>query len=280
MTIKATGPSKERVVKTLCPMCATHCGVKVNVRENTIVSIKPNEEHFLKRLCIKSQAAPEMQSSMDRLLHPLKKINGDWKPISWDKAMDFIISKLRYIEQNYGTESLAIEFGHGLFNKESIGLVRKFAEAFGTPNIADCGCICQFLKACAYYITWNEDIYADVARAKCIVNWGADPWNSATPARPLYRQLKDKGQKLIVIDPRKIRISEMADFHLRIRPGVDWALLLAWLNIIISEDRYDKHFVEKYTIGFDKLVEAVKDYTPKWAEDVTGIPEEDIIESA
>ncbi len=280
MSIQKTGPSEERVVSTLCSMCATHCGIRVHVRENTIVRIEPNQEHFMKRLCVKSQAAPEMQSSKDRLLYPLKKVNGDWKRISWDEALDFIISKLTYIKEKYGSESLVVDYGHGLFNKETIGLTRRFAEAFGTPNVTNCGCICQFQKTCAYFTTWYEDIAPDVARAKCIVNWGVDPWNSATPARFLYQQLKEKGQKLIVIDPRKIRISEMADYLLRIRPGTDWALLLAWINIIISEELYDKDFVNKWTIGFDKLVEAVKGYTPQWAEGVTGIPADDIIESA
>ena len=261
-----------RVVKSLCPMCATHCGINVHIRDNTVIKITPMREHPLKNLCVKSTGIPDMQHSKDRLLYPMRKVNGNFKMISWEEAMEFIIGKLEQIKEKHGPEALALIMGHGLFNKESIGLIRIFAEAFGTPNICSAGPLCEWPRAVGHTITFGASAWHDIGRAGLILEWGIDGWNSTTPARALYNRMKKSGQKLVVIDPRRTHNAKMADLHLRIKPGTDHALMLAFMNVIIGEDLYDHAFVEKWTIGFDRLKEAVKAYTPEWAEEITRIP--------
>src|SRR4030067_2864508 len=91
---------------------------------------------------------------------------------------------------------------------------------------------------------------------------------------------RERPLRIIVIDPRITKVAEIADIHLRLRPGTDTALALGWANVIINEDLYDKDFFKKWTIGFDALVERLKEYTPEKVAGITGLTETEIIESA
>lgn len=89
-----------------------------------------------------------------------------------------------------------------------------------------------------------------------------------------------RGTKLIVVDPRANWLATRAEHHLQLRPGTDGALALALLYAVIKTDKYDKQFVEKWCYGFDKLAERVAQYPPEWAEEITGVPAEDIYAAA
>ena len=103
--------------------------------------------------------------------------------------------------------------------------------------------------------------------------WGANPYASAEPIAGVITLMKKKrGAKLIVIDPRKTTLAKEADMHAQLRPGTDCALALGLMNVIISEQLYDKSFVENYTVGFDQLVDHVKSYTPEKVEEITWVP--------
>ena len=270
----------ERKVNTLCSMCATHCGIELTVAGNTIVGVKPMKEHPVRRLCAKATAIPDLQYSRDRMLYPQKRINGKLQRVSWDEAMDTIVTKISYIKQKHGPQSLALYYGHELFVKETLGLMRLFCEAYGTPNQIDAGNVCGWPKFVACAITCGEDHYHEPSRAKLMINWALNNYHSQTPARHLLDGFKERGTKLIVIDTRRTYEAKKADLFLQPRSGTDLAIALAMMNVIIGEDLYDKAFVEKWTVGFDKLAEEVKVNTPEWAEGVTGVPAKDIAECA
>lgn len=272
--------TEERVVKTLCGMCATHCGINVHLRGDVIVKVEPMKEHPVRRLCVKSTGIKDVQYSKDRLLYPLKKVNGNWKRITWDEALDFIASRLFALKEKYGPQTLTLSWGHAQFVKENMGLVRVFAEAYGTPNTCGVSNLCGFPKWIANMLTYGNDTVHELSKTKCMVSWALNSWHSQTPARHIVESFRERGTKLIVIDPRTTHEAKLADLHLAIRPGTDLALLLAMLKVIISEELYDKEFVEKWTVGFDKLAEAITEYTPEWAEKVTWIPAKDIVECA
>ena len=94
------------------------------------------------------------------------------------------------------------------------------------------------------------------------------------------KRARQRGAKLIVADPRKIWMAEHADKHLQLKPGTDVWLLQAMAHVIINEDLIDREFIDKHTDGFDAVIEAVQPYTPEEAEKVTGVPAEDIRETA
>ncbi|HSW58273.1 MAG TPA: molybdopterin-dependent oxidoreductase, partial [Dehalococcoidales bacterium] len=120
-----------------------------------------------------------------------------------------------------------------------------------------------------------------IERTNCLVIWGNSPTESIQRASAwMLERRKDRPLHIIVIDPRRTRFAEMADIHLQIRPGTDTALALGWANVIINENLYDPVFVQKWTVGFPQLVERVKDYPPARVAEITGLTEEQIVQSA
>jgi anaerobic selenocysteine-containing dehydrogenase len=113
-----------------------------------------------------------------------------------------------------------------------------------------------------------------------LILWGGNPHATNKPQEITIEEAKARGIKLIVIDPRRIPYTEEADIHAQLRPGTDGALALGMIHVIIKENLYDKQFVEKWTDGFDRLSELVKDYTPKRVEEITWVPADTVFEIA
>jgi anaerobic selenocysteine-containing dehydrogenase len=206
----------------------------------------------------------------------MKRKDGELHRISWDEALDTIGGKLKEIKEKYGAHSLAVWTGSvGVENIDVSYLLQRFRGAFGSPNFLCVESICYRARIMARQMTFGRYPVEEPEKSNCIVLWGHNPTESNwTMARDIDHQLK-KGAKLIVIDPRRIPLAKKG-LHLQPRLGTDCALALAMINVIISEELYDAEFVEKWTVGFDKLKEHVKSYTPEKAEEISGVPATDI----
>ena len=121
----------------------------------------------------------------------------------------------------------------------------------------------------------------NIEKTNCIVIWGNDTTNSIQRASAwLMERRRDRPLRIIVVDPRVTKVAEIADFHLRLRPGTDTALALGWANVIINDGNYDKDFIKNWTVGFDKLIERIKEYPPEKVAEITGLTVNEIVESA
>ncbi|MFH1327862.1 MAG: molybdopterin dinucleotide binding domain-containing protein [Candidatus Bathyarchaeota archaeon] len=267
----------------LCKDCDhDECHVKIQVKEGKIIGVKPLPESFMQPSfgiegCARAQSFPEIHSHPKRLRQPLKRKGergqNSWEPISYNQAFDEIAEKLKTIREKYGAETLAII--PTWINE--IAITARFANLFGTPNIEGPWRVCMNPEE------WmQEKIYggachgASTHKCKLAVVWAGRHWVSSGIK---WRVTKDI-EKLIIIDPLKTPIAEEADFHLQLRPGTDGALALAWLNVIINEELYDKDFVKNWTIGFDRLKERVQEYPPEKVSEITGPSKNDITDSA
>ena len=272
---------KNEIVKSLCGMCPIHCGIDVYTKNGMIAKIKPQPEHFAQLLCIKGAAWTEMFYHPERLLRPKVKVGGGWKFISWDKALDDISQKLLDIKNKYGPESLAIYHGAGYAMSDTEAMIHRMANAFGTPNVLGTSGLCMGATFSAGKLTFGNIVMPSFGDSRCILLFGYNPSASSLPAERTIQRRKQAGEtKLIVVDPRTTPLARMADIHAKLRPGTDGALALGMLNIIISEGLYDKEFVTKWTLGFDKLSERVKEYPPQLVAKTTWIPVETIIQMA
>ena len=194
----------------------------------------------------------------------MKKTDGGWERISWDEALDTAASTLQQIKDEYGAHALAIFCGSiGVENNELAAFARRFRGAYGTPNFLSVESNCYRSRILAHQLTFGTFLMEEPDKADCVILWGHDPDNSKAPplASKLYKAL-DKGLKLIVINPKRTPLAKRGG-HIPIRPGTDCALALAMLNVIISEGLYDREFVAKYTEGFDRLAEHVRQYPPE-----------------
>jgi anaerobic selenocysteine-containing dehydrogenase len=280
MSNSSTSPRDHKVIKTACGMCIQQCGINVHLRNEKIDRIEGMPEHPHNRgtICAKARQIHEYVYSDDRLKYPLRKEDGRWKRISWEEALDTIVMRLMEDKERYGASSLGVLVGDpvSLALRSGPDLIGRFCDVYGTPNRFHSVDLCGSSRFRAYSVTVGKWCTADIENSKCIVIWGGNPHKSMpTVARRVIEAIR-RGAKLIVIDPRRTPLAKRADVHVQPRPGSDGFLALAMLNTIVSEGLYDKEFVEKWTVGFDRLVEHVKRYTAQDAERVTGISAENI----
>lgn len=293
--------AEEKVVKTMCRLCPPGCGIDVHVQDNKPVSVNWMKESVVGPLCIKAQAIPEWYQTglKKRLLHPMRKVNGEWQQITWDQALDIIANKLKEDKKKYGPQSLAIYLGQVACFYDYGYYQTMFGLAHGTPCMYQMT-MCYFSKVAAGELTYGAYSPPTLAGTKGVVVWAAHPIDSVPMAGAVILAMKGakvppvlfpedatknlpgkkEGFKLIVVDPRRTEFAKVADVHCQIRPGTDGALALGWLNVIINEKLYDPEFINKWSIGFDKLVELVKDYTPEKVAEITWVPADTIRQAA
>ena len=270
----------QKIIKTDCILCINSCGINAYVEDGKLVKVEGMVEHPVSEgaICPRGEALVDYVYSPDRLKYPMKKVNGNWERISWDEALDIIAEQLKQIKEKYGAKALAVYNGSiGVENIELAGFAQRFRGVYGTPNLISVEGNCFRSRIMARQMTFGGYPIEEPWNSKCLIIWGQNMDSSRVPmAAKIYKAL-DSGSvsQLIVIDPKRIPMAERG-IHIQIRPGTDCALALGMLNVIISESLYDKEFVEKYTLGFDKLAEHVKQYPPATVEKITWVPAEDI----
>ncbi len=276
------------VKKTSCTFCTSLCGVQVHVEDGRIAGIEGNQAHPLSRgfVCERVRLAQKWLYQPRQLRYPLRRIGkrgeGRWERVGWDEAMADIGQRLSGFSKQNGAETVAVFGGEDKGN--NYWPRGRFLTLLGNPyNTFGHGVMCGVGDMAINRAVMGDDAShgSQVAGSNCAVYWGANPAESRQRDwAALMRQRQKREMNVIAIDPRQTRTTEVADMWLRPRPGTDTALAMGWLNIIISEGLYDKSFVEEWTVGFDQLRSRVQEYPPQRCADITGIPVEQIVESA
>jgi len=265
-------------VPTDCTLCYHSCGCRVTVKDGRAVKIAGLNSHPLNhgKLCPKGANALATIYNPDRLRRPLKRIDGSFREISWDQALDEIAERLLDLKKNFGPQVLGVFSGSiGVENFEMGGLVQRFKTAFGSPNFFSVESVCYRMRIRVRQMTFGRYPVEEMDSHLYIL-WGHNPEQSDFPLKLALKRNRNQGARLVVIDPKRIPLADMADLYLQIRPGTDGALALAMMHVIINEKLYDRDFIEQHTFGFERLVPHVQKYTPEWAEEVTWVPAEDI----
>src|SRR5436309_5107230 len=271
-------------VATTCELCPNKCSVIAVVQDGLIRKLNPNPENPKSRgmLCARGNAGFLQVYDPHRLKQPLIRAGargeGKWREASWDEAFDYTAQKLIAVKEKYGPQ------GSLWSSTEAFAEVffKNLGMAFGSPNIVRHPTLCLASVNLAYSLTFGTVPSFDLLNSKYIIMSGANRLEAfITPdTMDLIESAEYRKAKLIYLDPRFTVTASKADEWYPIRPGTDLAFILAMLNIIIGENRYDKEFVAAYTVGFEKLAEHVKTFTPEWAEQETEIPAKDIVRIA
>jgi len=269
---------------TVCPYCGAGCQMVLTAEDGKIIKVMPFQDGD-KYLCAKGVKVAEFVHNPNRILKPMVRKGGNLKEVEWDEAIDVIASKFSEIKEKYGPQSFGF-MGSGCFTNEEIYSFQKFARAvIGTNSIDSCARICHIpsLKALMKSIgsaTMSNTI-DEISDTKVIFMAGYNP--EACHPRLYYRKIKEaknRGSKIIVMDPRAISAAKMADVFLQIRPGTEIPVLNAMANVIINEGLIDKEFIQKRVEGYDELKSHVQKYTPEYAEEISGVPAGDIVKAA
>jgi anaerobic selenocysteine-containing dehydrogenase len=275
----AQGKAK-KVIGVVSDMDAhSQCKMRVVIKGGKVTTIDgdPTDSESKGQLTVRDKHMKEILYAPDRLTHPMKRVGargeGKWKRISWNEALTIIANRLQDITKRYGPE--AIDFHHGHYHSGDIlgAYLARLANLIGTPNITNPSHVCHLPRV---FLGFNYDLGAvvppDVAHTKCLIIWGGNPEATNKPQEIAIKEARERGIKLIVIDPRVTCYAKKADFHAQLRPGTDGALALGLLHVIIKEELYDKEFVKKWTTGFEKLAKHIEQYSPEKVAKITWVP--------
>jgi anaerobic selenocysteine-containing dehydrogenase len=272
---------------TTCRLCSACCPVVVYLENNKIISVERKnstpsieEDYF----CSKLRAASEIVYSPKRLKTPLikKKMNGKtvWNEATWEQTLDIIATKLNFFKQKYGAESVSWLRGQAPDWGATWHYAIRFMDAFGSPNVIGNGSVCYWAREMAHVFTYGVMTSPDYKNSKCIIIWGGNNRNTKLPSYDRILYAKEQGAKLIVIDPGRTKLASLADIWLQIKPGCDGLLAMSMIYVIISENLYDSDFVGEWTVGFDELRKAAKEYVPEKIAGKIWLDAEKIIEAA
>ncbi len=268
-------------VPTYCDVCFWKCGAIASVRDGALWKIEGNPIDPLSRgrLCPRGTGGIGAHSDPDRLKRPLIRRSDrgreEWAEVSWDEAFAYIAKKMHTIKETHGPESVAM-FAHGIGGN----FLKHTLKAYGTPNFAAPSFAqCRGPRDVGFRMTFGEDVGSpertDIKNAQCLVLIGSHLGeNMHNTQVQEFAEAVGNGATIIVADPRFSVAASKAKHYLPIKPGTDLALVLAWMNVIVTEGLYDKDYVAKYGFGFDQFAASIAANTPEWAYPETGIEPE------
>jgi assimilatory nitrate reductase catalytic subunit len=279
----------EELISTHCCFCGMQCGmnIRVNKEDKSVLGVEPRYDFPMNggRLCPKGVSAYRQAEHVERLKHPLIRKNGKLEQATWDEAMDLIVSKIQEIQGKYGKDAFGIYSGSSMTN-EKCYLMGKFARiGLGTKNIDYNGRYCMSSAS----VGFNQSIgidrgstnpWSDIKFADVLLIAGSNTAECHPLSMPYIWGARDRGAKLIVVDPRQTKTALVADVHLDIRPGTDVAIANGLLHVMIEEDLVDHDFIQNHTTGYEELKELVKKYTPAHVSEITGVAVDKIITAA
>jgi anaerobic dimethyl sulfoxide reductase subunit A len=285
------GENPERtLVETLCNShCGGACLLKLHVEGGVIRRIETDDgpEPQL-RACPKGRAYRQRVYAPDRLLYPLRRTGqrgeGQFVRISWDEALDTVAGELRRVSRTYGPAAIFLRSSAGdivsLHNalpiRKAISLVGGCSTNWGFHSYEQ-GVFAEL----ATLGTLERSSREDLLNSRLIVLWACDPANTvlSTNTTWILAQARERGAQIVSVDARYTdTAAALADQWIPVIPGTDCALLLAMAEVMIREGLYDRRFIDRYTVGFDRFADYVSGRedgipkTPAWAEAITSVP--------
>jgi formate dehydrogenase alpha subunit len=273
------------LIPTICPYCGVGCGLYIAVEDGRAVGLEYMPEHPVSEgaLCPKGNAVLAILGHPERLRHPMKKVDGGWKHISWLDALDLVAERLRTIRDSQSADSLGFLASAKCTNEENY-LFQKLARLLGTHNVDHCARLCHAPTVVGLARAFGSGAMTnpipDLANADCIFIIGSNFAENHAPVARWILRAKEKGARVILADPRLTPTAWLADTFLPIKPGSDVALLNGMMHVIVEEGLTDRAFITQRTSGYDELVKVVQDYTPDYVANITGIPPALIVEAA
>jgi anaerobic selenocysteine-containing dehydrogenase len=263
-------------ILTLCRMCDQGCGIEVAVKDGKPVRLQGSKKHPYNkgRLCVKGKAGLDFFRSPLRLTSPLIRKEGELVPVEWEEALDFAAKTLARLRDHYGPKSVAIYTGEGIGHQEIKLYIKRFANVFRTPNIIGVSSLCHASKTLAEQITYGADTGPDIHNTRFLIIWGGNPFASHEPMLPNeIGNLKKRGVKIAVIDPRRTETASRADYYLAVKPDRNEVLALNMLHVILKEELWDKAFTDKWVHGFQHFSEIIRQdrFSPERGKAIAGI---------
>jgi anaerobic selenocysteine-containing dehydrogenase len=275
---------KERkIVPSACWQCVARDAILCYVEDGKLVKIEGNPESIRNRgkICAKGQAGLNQVYDPDRILYPMKRVgkrgDGEWKRVSWDEALDEVTARLKALLDEGHPEKFMFHYGR-MKGSDSKIVKDAFLKAYGTGTVGNHTSICEAAKWTAQELTWGKHYDVnDVEHANMILNFGCNIMEAHTSHLQLSQRtigaVADRGVKLVTFDVRLSNTGAKSDEWIPIKPGTDGAVILAMANVVMDEGLYDADFIDTWTnVSVAELTDHLRQYTPEWAEGISGVP--------
>jgi anaerobic selenocysteine-containing dehydrogenase len=280
----------KEIIHAACPHdCPDTCAMLVEVEEGRATKVSGDPSHPTTQgfLCTKVTRYLERVYNPDRILFPMRRVGakgeGRFERISWDEALDTIARRFREIADSGDGPEAILPYSYGgtmgVVNNGSMD--RRFFHRLGASKLART--ICSQAGGDALRYTLGNKIGADMEnfhRARLIVLWGTNTLSSNIHLWPEIKTALEAGARLVGIDPYRNHTLDHCHQLIQLKPGTDAALALAIMNVIISEGLEDREYVERHTLGFDKLRERAAEFPPSRAAEICGIAADEIVSFA
>ncbi len=310
----------DRIVSTTCPYCGVGCNLQLHVKDDTIFKVtspfdavvnqgnlcvkgrfgydyiyhpRRVTKPLVKRYLLEGKPAPETREQRFEISDPTASLLSndplstlsDWIPTDWDTALDLVASKLTEIYQRDGSDAMSVYCCAKATNEDNYLLQKMFRALFRTNNVDHCTRLChagsvvalqQAVGSSAMSNTASEVIHNDVM----IVTGSNTTENHPIIALQMKEAVRKYGAKMIVIDPRRIELVDFAELWLPLKPGTNVPVLTSMAHVIVKEGLVNHEFVKNRTEGFEEFVQSLEKFTPEYAEEISGVPADDIRKAA
>ena len=273
----------------VCHLCEAMCGLVIQTERDTVVDIRGDRDDPLSRghVCPKAVALKDIHEDPDRLRKPVKRIRtaaGEYEhvEIDWPEALDLAAGALAATIEHHGVDAVGAYFGNpSVHNYGMLTHQRNLFRHIRTRNRFSATSVDQLPHHLVSLWCFGHMLLhpiPDVDRTHYFLMLGANPLASngsiwtVPDVRRRLKDLKARGGKLVVVDPRRTETAELANEHVFIRPGTDAAFLLAMIHVLFRDDLVSPGPLAAFTDGLEEVGEAVRELTPEWAAPLTGIP--------
>ncbi|MEM7116376.1 MAG: formate dehydrogenase subunit alpha [Chloroflexota bacterium] len=285
----------DKTVKTTCPYCGVGCQMNLKIKDEYIYAVEapfdaaPNYG----MLCVKGRFGTDYVKHPGRIKTPLIRMNREegrtanpvWREATWDEALDLVADELSRIAKEYGGDAVASYASAKATNEDNYIYQKVMRALIGTNNVDHCARLCHAGSVTGLQLSIGSSAMSnsigEMENLEAFIVTGSNTTEThPVIANFLKRAVRKNGAKLIVVDPRRVEMTDHAELWLQQNPGTDVAVFQAMAHVVVKEELYDTDFIGQRTEGFSDYVESLEQYTPEWAQQVSGVPAEDIREAA
>jgi anaerobic selenocysteine-containing dehydrogenase len=268
----------------ICPLCEAACGIEVEVEDDRIRTIRGDSDDPMSSgyVCPKASLLADLHNDPDRLRTPIVREGSRWQDVSWEIALDRAAHGLSRVRRRHGRNAVGIYYGNPVAH--NLGLMTHgltFASALRTRNVYSASSADQLPQMLVAFHMFGHSVripVPDLERTEFILICGANPVVSngslmtAPNMRRRLKAIRERGGRVVVVDPRRTETANIADEHIPIRPGTDALLFAAMLNVLFAEGLTRLHALRDRVRHVDVLADVVRDLTPQRTAQATGVP--------
>lgn len=261
--------------------CHDCCKFNVYTKGNNVVKIEGDKNHPYTKgfICKKGMAHLDRLNHKDRIKTPMLKVDEVWKEISFDKAIEIMAEKLTYYKEKYTSKSVMHydQYGSGSVLKYIGDIFFNFYGGVSRHKGSPCWSAGMHAQKYDFGVAKSHAI-EDMLNSKSIFVWGKNPAYTTIHTMQIIKKAKEKGIKIVVIDPIYTKTAQIADKYIQVNPGTDGALAIAMAKIIVEDKLYDEEYINSYVIGFEEYKRYLYSLELSFLIDECGVKENDIRE--